>query len=172
MCSGTRKSIQHPHDVENKNGDTHVSESQIIAEEVLFELGQSGSANLHRRSLPWLNSNSLIVTETAAFRDSMSKHSQERRTAPNAKHSAGWSSHLTPTGHTLEKQTDCVLCTCICCLTCFHVSQNIPAVFKQQAERDVGSVHMSFCLKGLEVLPLLRSRFMKKKKKIIIIMNK
>lgn len=123
--------------MENKNGDTHVSESQITAEEVLFELGQSGSANPHRRSLPWLNSNTLIVTETAAFSSSMSKHSQERRTALKAKHCAGWSSHLTPTGHTLQKQTHCVPYTRICCLACCHVSQNIPAVFKQQAERDV-----------------------------------
>lgn len=35
--------------MENKDGDTHVSESQVIVEEVLFELGQSGSANPHRR---------------------------------------------------------------------------------------------------------------------------
>lgn len=71
--------------MENKNGDTYVSESQIIAEEVLFELGQSGSANPHRRSLPWLNSNTLIVTETSAFSDGKSKHSQERRKALKAK---------------------------------------------------------------------------------------
>lgn len=142
MYSCTRKNIYHPHDVENKNGDTHVSESQIIAEEVLFELGQSGSANPHRRSLPWLNSNTLIVTETAAFRDSTGKHSQERRIALKAKHCAGWSSHLAPTGHTLQKQTHGVLYTSICCSACCHISQNIPAAFKQQAERDMSVYYL------------------------------
>lgn len=83
---------------------TYVSESQIIAEEVLFELGQSGSANPHRRSLPWLSSNTLIVTKTAAFSYSTSKHSQENR-AESKTWCAGWSSHLAPTSHTLQRQT-------------------------------------------------------------------
>lgn len=145
--------------MENRNSDTYVNESQIIAEEVLFELGQSGSANPHRRSLPWLNSNTLIVTETAAFRDGTSKHSQERRTALKAKTlcrvgRVAQPSH--PHSHTLQKQTPCVLHTCICYLACWHVTQNIPAGFKQQA--------LLFGRK--EVLPLLRSSFMKKKKNL------
>lgn len=125
--------------MENKDGDTHVSESQIIAEEVLFELGQSGSANPDWKE-PSLTEQQHLVTKTAAFSDSMSTHSQERAEL-KAKHCAGWSSHLTSTAHTLQKQTHRVLETHICFLACCHVPQNIPVVFKQQAESDVSAYY-------------------------------
>lgn len=150
--------------MENTNGDTYVSESQIIAEEVLFELGQSGSANPHRRSLPWLHSNTLIAIETAASSDSTGKHSQERRTALNAKQCAGWagwSSHPTPTGHTLQKKTHCVKYTCICCLACCHhhktLQQSLNSKLKAMWVFTISGFSSHVLLFGrMEVLPLLR----------------
>lgn len=94
---------------------THVSESQVVGEEVLFELGQSGSANPHTRRPSLPNSNTLIVTQTGAFSEYTLP---EGKNGTQSRHCTGCAvvqSPQLPTPHTAKANSP-VLYTGICCL--------------------------------------------------------
>lgn len=107
--------------MENKDGDTHVSESQVIVEEVLFELGQPGSANPHRR--PSLTEQQYLIHQRQLPSVTASKHFQKGRTAPKEKALYKVCKVVPGILHTAKPNSP-ALYTCICFL-----SHNIPAVF-------------------------------------------